>query len=160
MRKQIIKFLFLLLAFGYATEAKSGEFTVDDIWYYYTNEDDDEVGVMYSKSGEYSGDVVIPSTVTYNGKQYTVTSIGSKAFSGCTRLKKVTIGRVPRVESGDDRQVRDLYWKRWICRLQLLDRGHHTQFRDEYRGQGFLLLLRLESSDDRQFRDFYRGLCI
>ena len=91
MRKQIIKFLFLLLAFGYATEAKSGEFTVDDIWYYYTNEDDDEVGVMYSKSGEYSGDVVIPSTVTYNGKQYTVTSIGSKAFSGCTRLKKVTI---------------------------------------------------------------------
>mgnify|MGYP002608969653 CR=1 FL=1 len=91
MRKQIIKFLFLLLAFGYATEAKSGEFTVDDIWYYYTNEDDDEVGEMYSKSGEYSGDVVIPSTVTYNGKQYTVTSIGSKAFSGCTRLKKVTI---------------------------------------------------------------------
>ena len=91
MRKQIIKFLFLLLAFGYATEAKSGEFTVDDIWYYYTNEDDDEVGVMYSKSGEYSGDVVMPSTVTDNGKQYTVTSIGSKAFSGCTRLKKVTI---------------------------------------------------------------------
>ena len=91
MRKQIIKFLFLLLAFGYATEAKSGEFTVDDIWYYYTNEDDDEVGVMYSKSGEYSGDVVIPSTVTYNGKQYTVTSIGDYAFKDCPNLIEITI---------------------------------------------------------------------
>ena len=112
MRKQIIKFLFLLLAFGYAMEAKSSHFTVDGIWYSYTNEDDDEVGVIYNKSGEYSGDVVIPSTVTYNGKQYTVTkinagaflldsaltavtipnsmtSIDSHAFQGCSNLKKV-----------------------------------------------------------------------
>lgn len=34
MRKQIIKFLFLLLVFGYAMEAKSDEFTVDGIRYY------------------------------------------------------------------------------------------------------------------------------
>lgn len=91
MRKQIIKFLFLLLAFGYAMEAKSGEFTVDGIWYYYTNEDDDEVEVMYNKSGEYSGDVVIPSTVTYNGKQYTVTKIRTGAFLFETGLTAVTI---------------------------------------------------------------------
>ena len=89
MRKQIIKFLFLLLAFGYAMEAKSSHFTVDGIWYYYTNED--EVGVMYNKSGEYSGDVVIPSTVTYNGKQYTVTKINTGAFLLDSALTAVTI---------------------------------------------------------------------
>ena len=91
MRKQIIKFLFLLLAFGYAMEAKSGEFTVDGIRYYYTNEDDDEVSVTYSSSGKYSGNIVIPSTVTYNGKQYTVTKIGTGAFRDCTGLTTVTI---------------------------------------------------------------------
>ena len=91
MRKQIIKFLFLLLAFGYAMEAKSGEFTVDGIRYYYTNEDDDEVSVTYSSSGKYSGNIVIPSTVTYNGKQYTVTKIGTGAFRDCTGLTEVTI---------------------------------------------------------------------
>ena len=91
MRKQIIKFLFLLLAFGYAMEAKSGEFTVDGIRYYYTNEDDDEVSVTYSSSGKYSGNTVIPSTVTYNGKQYTVTKIGTGAFRNCTGLTAVTL---------------------------------------------------------------------
>ena len=91
MRKQIIKFLFLLLAFGYAMEAKSGEFTVDGIRYYYTNEDDDEVSVTYSSSGKYSGNIVIPSTVTYNGKQYTVTKIGTGAFRDCTGLTAVTL---------------------------------------------------------------------
>ena len=91
MRKQIIKFLFLLLAFGYAMEAKSGEFTVDGIRYYYTNEDDDEVSVTYSSSGKYSGNIVIPSTVTYNGKQYTVTKIGTGAFRNCTGLTAVTL---------------------------------------------------------------------
>ena len=31
----------------------------------------------------YSGDVVIPSSVTYNGKTYTVTGINDGAFYGC-----------------------------------------------------------------------------
>lgn len=40
---------------------------------------------------EYSGSVVIPSSVCYKGKQYSVTSIGYCAFEGCSRLKSVTI---------------------------------------------------------------------
>ena len=45
-----------------------------------------------SNPNEYSGDVVIPDTVEYNGVQYSVTSIGSIAFSECIGLTSVTIG--------------------------------------------------------------------
>ena len=45
----------------------------------------------YSYSNEYTGDVVIPETVTYGGKTYSVTSIGSFAFYGCGGLTSVSI---------------------------------------------------------------------
>ena len=45
-----------------------------------------------------SGDVIIPSSVTYYSKSYTVTSIGSDAFFACRGLTSVTIG-VARVAS-------------------------------------------------------------
>ena len=38
-----------------------------------------------------SGDVIIPSTVTYNGNTYTVKGIGSHAFDGCNELTSVSI---------------------------------------------------------------------
>ena len=44
-----------------------------------------------SYSNEYSGDVVIPKTVEYEGKTYSVTSIGRYAFEGCSSLSSVTI---------------------------------------------------------------------
>ena len=39
----------------------------------------------------YSGDVVIPSTVFYNGTEYRVTGIGYQAFCNCSELTSVTI---------------------------------------------------------------------
>ena len=42
-------------------------------------------------SNEYSGNVVIPESVTYNGATYPVTSIGGSAFRGCSGLTSVTI---------------------------------------------------------------------
>ena len=39
----------------------------------------------------YSGECAIPSTVTYDGKTYNVTSIRSSAFDGCTGLTSITI---------------------------------------------------------------------
>ena len=44
-----------------------------------------------SHDNEYSGNVAIPETVTYNGKTYSVTSIGDHAFYYCTGLTEVTI---------------------------------------------------------------------
>ena len=32
---------------------------------------------------KYTGDIVIPSTITYEGVEYNVTSIGNFAFEGC-----------------------------------------------------------------------------
>ena len=48
-------------------------------------------GTSSSYSNEYSGNVVIPQTVTYNGATYSVKSIGTSAFSGCSSLTSVTI---------------------------------------------------------------------
>ena len=45
----------------------------------------------YSSSNKYTGSVVIPASVTYNGSTYPVTSIGSYAFYGCSGLTSVTI---------------------------------------------------------------------
>ena len=51
---------------------------------YYTNN--------YNNYNYVSGDVVIPSTLTYNGTTYSVTSIGEVAFYDCIGLTSVTIG--------------------------------------------------------------------
>ncbi len=42
-------------------------------------------------STQLSGDIVVPSTVTYSGKTYTVTAIGRSAFLSCRNLLSVTI---------------------------------------------------------------------
>jgi hypothetical protein len=40
---------------------------------------------------EYTGNIVIPDSVNYNGVTYAVTEIGYNAFCNCTSLKSVTI---------------------------------------------------------------------
>lgn len=66
------------------------------IYYTWTN-NTTELAVSYRGSyeedykNEYTGTVVIPASVTYNGKTYSVTSIGYGAFYNCTRLTSVTI---------------------------------------------------------------------
>lgn len=52
-----------------------------------THISDDEVVYI----GYYSGSRNIPSTVTYNGTTYSVTSIGESAFTNCGDLTSVTI---------------------------------------------------------------------
>ena len=44
-----------------------------------------------SYADEYTGNVVIPATVTYGSNTYSVTSIGELAFYGCSGLTSVTI---------------------------------------------------------------------
>ena len=44
-----------------------------------------------SYSNEYSGGVVIPETVTYNGITYSVTSLRAFCFYGCSSLTSITI---------------------------------------------------------------------
>ena len=74
--------------------ASAHDFEVDGIFYKISY--DDAIVTFKGQrsdqySNEYSGSVVIPEEVTYNGKTYSVTSIGSDAFSGCSGLTSVTI---------------------------------------------------------------------
>ena len=65
--------------------------------YYVWTKNNTELAVSYrgshytSYSNEYTGNVVIPESVEYNGITYPVTSIGSDAFSSCSGLTSVTI---------------------------------------------------------------------
>ena len=65
------------------------DFEVDGI-YYRIDKKSNSVGVEYGDV-LYQGVVVIPSEVLYNGKNYTVSSIRSRAFSGCSSLNSITI---------------------------------------------------------------------
>lgn len=72
------------------------DFVVSGIYYKITSRLDFTVAVTYqgsyaSYSNEYSGKIVIPATVVYNGATYKVTSIGNSAFEGCSSLTSVTI---------------------------------------------------------------------
>ena len=84
----------LLLAVMLPALASAHDFEVDGIYY---NVNGNKATVTYrgasysSYSNEYSGAVVIPSSVTYGGQTYTVTSIGYYAFYGCSELRCVLI---------------------------------------------------------------------
>ena len=72
-------------------------FDVDGIYYNITDKIAKTVEVTckgsYNSddSNYYSGSVTIPSSVTYSGTTYSVTSIGENAFEDCTGLTSVTI---------------------------------------------------------------------
>ena len=93
LRKLLVAIALLLC--HAATNAQS--FEVDGIFYNIISESEATVYVGYDLNilfgiGErYSGDIVIPSTVTYDGTTYTVTGIGGAAFNACTDLNSVTI---------------------------------------------------------------------
>ena len=67
------------------------------IYYNITSSNNLTVSVTYkgkyshSNSNEYEGVITIPSTVSYYGKTYSVTSIGNDAFSGCYGLTSIEI---------------------------------------------------------------------
>ena len=82
------KLFTLFLTLFVASSVWAYDFEVDGI--YYTFDSMSET-VAVTKGLGYSGDVSIPSSVTYNGNSYSVTSIETGAFSGCTGLTSVTI---------------------------------------------------------------------
>ena len=46
---------------------------------------------MYDKNIKYSGNIVIPESVEYEGVSYPVTTIGEAAFNNCSELESITI---------------------------------------------------------------------
>lgn len=74
------------------------DFEVDGVYYAILPKEEPEVKVTCQKYenatyiSNYAGDVVIPETVTYDGKTYSVTQIDYKAFYECKELTSITIG--------------------------------------------------------------------
>lgn len=74
-------------------ESTSRQIQMDGINFLIGTEDGANASVMpqTDQKNAYAGDIVIPSSVTYKGVTYPVTSIGNAAFSGCTGVTSVTI---------------------------------------------------------------------
>ena len=89
-----VKYLFstLVLLLCSAT-ASAYDFEVDGIYYNITSKEDltVEVGNRDGFSDSYFGTVAIPSNVTYEEVEYSVTRIGASAFSNCRSLTSITI---------------------------------------------------------------------
>lgn len=88
MRKFLSLFLMAYMSVGaFAYSAK-----IDGIYYNFHNWDNTvEVTYRDQNYNSYSGEVVVPATVEYNGTEYTVTSIDSEAFRGCSSLTTITL---------------------------------------------------------------------
>lgn len=91
--KFALRTLLLLLAIMSSTFTFAHDFEVNGIYYGYKYGSDIEVYVTSRDYdyNTYSGDVIIPETVSYGGKTYTVTEIGYMAFGGCNELLSITI---------------------------------------------------------------------
>ena len=94
MKQYILRKLMLIAVLLTGVNAFSHDFEVGGIYYKIISSSDKTVAVTYrgdSYNNEYSGQVTIPESVTYNSNTYSVTSIGDYAFYNCSGLTSVTI---------------------------------------------------------------------
>lgn len=101
MRQSITTTLFAVLLSMVVINAFAHDIAVtnsDDVTIYYNwIKNNTELSVSYQGSSysdysnEYTGSIVIPSSVVYQGNTYRVTSIGSSAFSGCSGLTSIMV---------------------------------------------------------------------
>ena len=77
----------LILSVFFSISASADVVEVDGIYY---DISETTATVTYGDN-EYSGDIVIPESITYENSKYSVTSIGDWAFSYCTGLTSITI---------------------------------------------------------------------
>ena len=79
-----------LLFTVFSLNASAYDFEVDGIYYKITSSTDMTV-TLTSGVKKYNGDIIVPSSVSYNGNDYNVTSIGDSAFHHCKSLTSITI---------------------------------------------------------------------
>lgn len=80
-------FFFFLLSFPFI--AKAYDVKVDGIYYNLVIKG--KLAEVTSGDAKYTGAVTIPRKINYDGVEYSITSIGEKAFSNCTNLISVSI---------------------------------------------------------------------
>ena len=90
MKRIVLLFLTALMLTSIQAYADY-DFVRGGIYYLVTSAENKTVEVAQSNDDSYSGDIVIPSSVTYMGQTYSVTGIGYHALSYCYSLTSVTI---------------------------------------------------------------------
>ena len=91
MKKNVLFYVCALLLLPLAVSASIIKVNIDGINYKLdTSNNTAEVIKWSNLSNKYTGDVVIPSTVTDYGIEYSVTGIGNNVFDSCTELTSVT----------------------------------------------------------------------
>ena len=86
-----LRALFLFLAVLLSLPMLAVEVKIDGINYELVAKAK-QATVVKKSWGEYSGKIIIPESVEYEGINYNVTSIGNAAFCNCSDLTSVTIG--------------------------------------------------------------------
>ena len=76
----------LILSVFFSISASADVVKVDGIYY-----DISGTTATVTQVGDYSGDIVIPESITFENSKYSVTSIEDYAFWGCSSLTSVTI---------------------------------------------------------------------
>ena len=86
--KKLLTLLLTLLPI--VANAFTGDAKVNGIWYHIVTKGGIAEVIQY-KGTEYSGDIVIPETIEYEGTTCQVTSIGYRAFFDCRDLTSISI---------------------------------------------------------------------
>lgn len=86
----------LSLIVGITLGANAESVKIDGLYYELNSPKSGEATLTYQSTttSNYSSlpvSVVVPESVTYNGKIYKVTTIGQSAFSGCSKLESISI---------------------------------------------------------------------
>ena len=98
MKQRLQRILLLCLFFLVATTSFAYDCEINGI-YYNLNKDDQTASVSYYADSwadfnvdiYYTGNIVIPQSITFEGIEYEVTAIGWSAFAACPDLTSVTI---------------------------------------------------------------------
>ena len=87
MRKQLFLLVFMLLPLAVSAE----KVEIDGIFYNLNSDAKTAEVTTNSTYGGYSGDIVIPASISYNEVDYNVTSIAEEAFESCKSLTSINI---------------------------------------------------------------------
>lgn len=88
--KHTLLFILLLVSIMPLAVHAATKYEIDGI-YYYLKYSTKTAEVTYNNQNKYSGDIVIPSTVTLDDVEYSVTAILGQVFAKCPDLTSVTI---------------------------------------------------------------------
>jgi len=89
MQKNYLKFLLFTVCLVACQHAIAFDIEADGIYYNVTSSTDLTAEVT-NGTNKYTGEVTIPSTIEFRGKQLSVTRIGMQAFKDCTGLTSVS----------------------------------------------------------------------